>query len=223
MSILVLFGFLILCQHVGFPNEWRRFGLDAHELGGEEIPFPFKHFDNAFAPSPKAGSSTPPSTSGSTPEGVCSAESVDDFAEPKGMIFDSSLTIVETPPLPEEKDDEKSCPKEDASHDKTLDLIARRLSVSPITKEFFNSLKVQQKFIERLKELSKKERRYEDDLEIADFVYLLKLLSPSNPVLETFSKKAGKGAMLLLEGDRLLTAGRDLLQSAIIDISTSTE
>ncbi|KAK9289890.1 hypothetical protein L1049_008051 [Liquidambar formosana] len=110
-------------------------------------------------------------------------------------------------------------PKDDASHDENLDVITHISFVRRPSEEYFDSLKIQKKLIRRLKELSEKERRYEDDLEMAELVYLLKLLiSPSNPKLETFGKDAGKGAMLLLEGERLMTAGRDLLRSVIADM-----
>lgn len=117
-------------------------------------------------------------------------------------------------------------PREDVSHGDQLDLVmAQRLFERSATKGIFNNLKtnLQPILVKRLKELSQLKPTIDVGLEMADSAYLLKLLNSSNPKFETVGKKAGKGAMLLQEGMRLIEQGQEALRSAILELSTPVD
>ena len=117
-------------------------------------------------------------------------------------------------------------PREDVSHGDQLDLaMAQRLFERSTTKEIFNNLKtdLQPVIVKRLKELSELKPTFDVGHEMADSAYLLKLLNSSNPKLETVGKNAGKGAMLLQEGMRLIAEAQKILQSAVFESSTSED
>ena len=103
--------------------------------------------------------------------------------------------------------------------------MAQRLFERSATKGIFNNLKtnLQPILVKRLKELSQIKPTIDVGLEMADSAYLLKLLNSSNPKFETVGKKAGKGAMLLQEGMRLIEQGQEALRSAILELSTPVD